>query len=82
MKEVEESESPPRARQNVIMELGFFASKLGRDRISVLKSSGVEAPSDIVGVVYTALDDGESWRLSLARELSNAGYAVDMNKLI
>lgn len=82
LKEMEESNSSPRARQNVIMELGFFASKLGRRRVSVLKSPSVEAPSDIMGVVYTPIDDGEAWRLALARELLNVGYDVDVNKLI
>ena len=80
--EVDQDSASPRARQNVVMELGFFASKLGRAKICVLKSEGVEAPSDIMGVVYTAIDGAEAWRLSLAQELSHAGYEIDLNKLI
>ena len=41
----------PRARQNVVFELGYFFGKLGRDRVAVL-NSGVEKPSDVNGLVY------------------------------
>ncbi|SHE43618.1 Predicted nucleotide-binding protein containing TIR-like domain [Litoreibacter ascidiaceicola] len=80
--EVERDKASPRARQNVVMELGFFASKLGRSKICVLKSKGVEAPSDIMGVVYTEIDGAEAWRMSLAQELLHAGYEIDLNRLI
>ncbi len=43
--------SKPRARQNVVFELGFFMGKLGRDRVCVLIKEGVEKPSDIDGIV-------------------------------
>jgi predicted nucleotide-binding protein len=41
-----------RARQNVIMELGWFMAKLGRERVMLLHQGEVEIPSDILGVVY------------------------------
>jgi predicted nucleotide-binding protein len=41
----------PRARQNVVFELGYFFGKLGRDRVTVL-NSGVEKPSDVDGLAY------------------------------
>ncbi len=41
-----------RARQNVILELGFFLGKLGRDKVCVIYEEGVEIPSDYDGVVY------------------------------
>lgn len=41
-----------RARQNVIMELGWFMTKLGRDRVIILHKGAVEIPSDILGVIY------------------------------
>src|SRR5207249_251614 len=46
----------PRARQNVILELGQFMSKLGRDKIAILYMPEVELPSDIRGVAYIELD--------------------------
>ena len=41
-----------RARQNVIMELGWFMAKLGRERVLILHQGQLEIPSDILGVVY------------------------------
>lgn len=71
----------PRARQNVILELGYFSAKLGRSLTCVLKESGVEEPSDILGVVYTEIDSAGAWKLVLGKELRAAGYSVDLNKL-
>lgn len=70
-----------RARQNVILELGYFIGKLGRSNVCVLKESGVEEPSDILGVVYTEFDKKGAWRFELCSELKTAGYAVDMNNV-
>ncbi|MCH7328166.1 TIR domain-containing protein [Acinetobacter modestus] len=72
----------PRARQNVILELGYFIGKLGRDRVCALKSAELEIPSDYVGVVWTEMDRTEAWKFHLAKELKAAGYNVDMNKVI
>ena len=74
------SDLKPRARQNVVLELGLFVGKLGRDKVCALYKGGqLELPSDYLGVVYVALDDGDGWRLRLARELRTAGFDVDMN---
>jgi predicted nucleotide-binding protein len=76
------SQSPesqkPRARQNVIFELGFFLAKLGRGKVCALYEEGVEIPSDFAGVLYIPLDN---WQLRLARELKAAGLPVDLNRL-
>jgi len=72
----------PRARQNVILELGYFIGRLGRDRVCALLKGDVEIPSDYMGVVYTRYDDGGGWRQDLARELNSAGYQIDWNKVM
>jgi hypothetical protein len=70
----------PRARQNVVMELGYFIGYFrSRARICVLKRGDVEEPSDLHGVVYTDMDSGGGWKLKLARELNHAGVKVDLN---
>lgn len=46
------AEAKWRARQNVIMELGWFMAKLGRERVLILHQGQLEIPSDILGVVY------------------------------
>lgn len=70
-----------RARQNVILELGFFLGRLGRERVCALYTRDVEIPSDYKGVLYISLDDG-AWQLLLARELKSAGLKVDLNKAL
>lgn len=70
-----------RARQNVVLELGYFVGRLGRSRVCVLKSESVEVPTDILGVVYTLLDVGNAWQLTLGKELKAAGYEVNLNNL-
>jgi predicted nucleotide-binding protein len=75
----EEKES--RARQNVILELGYFVGKLGRDHTFALVEKAITLPSDIHGVVYIHLDDGH-WSLLLAKELKAAGLEVDLNRVL
>ncbi|QQS20413.1 nucleotide-binding protein [Candidatus Saccharibacteria bacterium] len=70
----------PRARQNVVLELGYFIGKLGRSRTCALYK-GVDAPTDFDGVVYTPADEAQAWRYTVAKELKAAGYKIDMNKL-
>lgn len=77
-----ESEEKYRARQNVILEMGYFIGKLGRAKVFPLYESGVELPSDLHGIVYVPLDGAGAWKLKLGQELKTAGYEIDMNKLI
>jgi predicted nucleotide-binding protein len=73
------TELHPRARQNVLLELGYFVGRLGRARVCALKRGEVEVPSDFGGVVYENFDEGGGWKMALARELEAAGFAVDWN---
>ena len=72
-------ETSLRARQNVVLELGYFCGALGRDKVCVLYKEGVEIPSDYLGVVYTPLDDSDGWHLKLAKEMKEAGLDIDLN---
>jgi predicted nucleotide-binding protein len=71
----------PRARQNVIFELGYFFSALGRSNVALLYQPGVERPSDTDGVVHIAIDAGGAWKISLTREIEGAGIQVDRGAL-
>lgn len=77
-----EAEDKPRARQNVILELGYFVGKLSRERVCALLRGDLDIPSDYLGVAYTQLDDGGGWRQELGRELRAAGYDIDWNKIM
>jgi len=72
----------PRARQNVLLELGYFMARLGRERVCALAKGDLEIPTDFAGVVWTALDEHDAWKAVLARELKAAGYAIDWNKVM
>lgn len=72
----------PRARQNVVLELGFAMGVLGRRRVAILHEDGVELPSDIKGVAYYPLDPAGAWKASLLGELRAAGVQVDAAALL
>lgn len=71
----------PRARQNVIFELGYFIGKLNPNRVCLLYKEGVELPSNIPDVVYVPMDSANGWKLKLGQEMKAAGLSVNLNKI-
>ena len=71
----------PRARQNVIFELGFFIGRLGRERVCALTNGEMQIPSDYAGVVYIPLDDADGWKIKLGKELKSAGLDINAERL-
>lgn len=73
-----------RARQNVILELGYFMGSLGKNRVVALykPEATFELPSDIVGTLYKEYDERGNWKYELVRELKAAGFEVDANRLL
>lgn len=69
----------PRARQNVVLELGVFLAKLGRENVVALIKGDVEIPSDLHGVIYEPMDPRGAWKVNVAREIKGAGIEVDLN---
>ena len=65
----------PRARQNVVFELGLFYGLLPRGRVTLLLEPGTELPSDVEGVAHAPLDGRDRWRVELLRDLEAAGVA-------
>ncbi len=66
-----------RPRQNVILEFGFFAGKLGRSRITCLLKKPVEQPSDMQGIVYLSFKESlKEIKSEILKELGAAGYDV------
>ena len=76
-----DEELKPRARQNIILELGYFMGKLGRDKVCALYKEKVEIPSDYSGILYTKMDNDSGWHMKIAREIKKSGLDVDLNKL-
>lgn len=63
----------PRARQNVVLELGFFLGKMPAGRVCALVKGDLDRPSDYDGVAYISLDANGGWKTQLMRELMHAG---------
>lgn len=72
----------PRARQNVIAELGHFVGRLSRKRVCALYKEGVEIPSDYSGVAYIAMDRAGAWKTKLAQELVEAGLPIKLEEIL
>jgi len=71
-----------RARQNVVLELGYFMGKLGRNKVCAFKSNELEIPTDFSGVIWNQLDSTGAWKHVLSKELREAGYDLDSSKLL
>jgi len=52
-----EADAKPRARQNVIMEMGMLLSSLTRERVAILQKGFVEHPSDTAGIIYIPFNE-------------------------
>jgi predicted nucleotide-binding protein len=75
------TEDEPRARQNVIFEMGYFMARLGRGHVCALVAHGLKQPSDIHGLGWVELDAAGAWKAKVAKEMKDAGLPVDMNDL-
>jgi predicted nucleotide-binding protein len=67
-----------RARQNVVLELGFFYGRLGWERVLVIEKApsedwpDFERPSDLAGVVFVRSSGDRDWRSELRTKLAKA----------
>ncbi|HEV7332720.1 MAG TPA: nucleotide-binding protein [Flavisolibacter sp.] len=66
-----------RARQNVILEIGYFMGQLGKERVRLLVADGVEIPSDLQGILYEKYDASGAWKMKILKELAAVGIYVD-----
>ena len=82
LKDEAEEQLKPRARQNVILELGYFMGKLGRKKVCLLIKGELENPSDLDGILYASMDNPNEWQLKLAREMHRAKLPIDPQKLL
>lgn len=52
-----EANAKPRARQNVILEMGMLLASLTRERVAILQKGFMEHPSDVAGIIYIPFKD-------------------------
>ena len=73
-----EAERQPRARQNVVLELGMVFASLGRERMVILKKGALEMPSDVGGILYLEFNDHvKEIAVRLAVRMKAAGIEID-----
>ena len=71
-------------KQGVTLMFGFLLGKLGKDKVLAFyrESPSFAFPIEFEGVKFTPIDDRDSWKLTLIRELTNCGYTVDAERLL
>jgi predicted nucleotide-binding protein len=68
----------PRARQNVVLEMGMLISAVGRGNVAILKKGHLEAPSDAQGILYIPFNDHVKEAVpKLADRLRAAGFILN-----
>lgn len=70
----EQTRSLRRARQNVILELGWFMGRLGRENVILINQGDLELPSDVLGVLYLQFkNDVHEVAADISKQLRDAG---------
>ncbi len=68
----------PRARQNVVLEMGMLIAALGRPNVAILKKGHIEIPSDAHGIMYIGFNDHVRETVPrLVDRLREAGFELD-----
>ena len=63
------------ARPNVLLEIGWFMARLGRDRVILLCQGKLEIPSDLQGILYLPFRDSVTEASpQLSHRLRDAGF--------
>jgi predicted nucleotide-binding protein len=72
----------PRARQNVVMEMGMLLSSLTRNKVVILVKGHIEQPSDAHGIIYLHFNNHVKEVVPrLTERLRSAGFDIDADKI-
>ncbi|MBY7649788.1 MAG: hypothetical protein C4617_04795 [Candidatus Liberibacter europaeus] len=72
-----DNEREPRARQNVVLEMGMLLSSVGRENVVILQKGNLERPSDVQGIIYLPFNEHVKEIIpKLASRLTKAGFAI------
>lgn len=81
-KDSTDADRQPRARQNVILEMGMVMASLGRDKMAILKKGALEIPSDTDGILRIEFNEHVREIVpKLAQRLQAAGFDIDSQKI-
>ncbi|MDO1509311.1 MULTISPECIES: nucleotide-binding protein [unclassified Neisseria] len=68
----------PRARQNVVLEMGMLLSSIGRRNVAILQKGYLETPSDAQGILYIPFNKHVKETVpKLADRLQASGFELD-----
>lgn len=71
---IKQSEEYQQARPNVIFELGWFCSNIGKENVSILHKKNTKIPSDLAGIVTIEYENRiEDKYKEIMRELKASG---------
>lgn len=76
------SDGVNRARQNVILEIGYFLGKIGKERLRMIVKENIDIPSDLQGILYEKHDSNGAWKIKLLKEIQAVGIYVDIQGAI
>ena len=72
----------PRARQNVVMEMGMLISAIGRKNVAILKKGHLDVPSNVDGIIYLPFNDHVKETVpKLVDRLREAGFHLDQKAI-
>ena len=67
-----------RARQNVVLEFGYFIGLLGREKVCCLYKGNIELPSDMHGICYVHFQESiTEVKDTILKELNAADYKLE-----
>jgi predicted nucleotide-binding protein len=80
-KDLTEADRKPRARQNVILEMGMVMAALGRSRMAILQKGVLERPSDTDGILRIEFNHHVREIVpKLVQRLQTAGFDITPDK--
>jgi len=72
----------PRARQNVVLEMGMLISSIGRRNMAILVKGHLEKPSDADGILYIPFNNHVKEAVPrLANRLKESGFILSPDKI-
>lgn len=72
----------PRARQNVVLEMGMLISSIGRRNMAILVKGHIEKPSDADGILYIPFNNHVKETVPrLANRFKESGFVLNPDKV-
>lgn len=77
-----EADRKPRARQNVILEMGMVMAALGREKMAIIQKGALERPSDTDGILRIEFNDHVREIVpNLVQRLQKAGFEISASMI-